>query len=69
VRCQQNRFKMAQIMVSWSRQTPRRARSGLWPWNQCKKSASAGEWEYIGSHPKGKMEIPAQMQSTQTIEL
>jgi hypothetical protein len=38
----------AKIRVSWSRQTPCRARPGLWPWNQCKKSASAGEWEYIG---------------------
>ena len=31
-----------------------RTTGGLWPWNRCKKSASAGEWEYIGYLPKGK---------------
>jgi hypothetical protein len=46
--CLINRFEMGQVMAFWFWQRPCGARPGLWPWNQCKKSASAGEWEYIG---------------------
>jgi hypothetical protein len=31
---------------------------GLWDGNGCKKIATGGKLEYIGSQPKGKTEIP-----------
>jgi hypothetical protein len=46
----------------WSRRRPSRARPGLWDGNGYKKIASGGKWGYIGSHPKGKTEIPAEGQ-------
>jgi hypothetical protein len=53
-------------MAFWFWKKPCGARPGLWPWNQCKKSASAGEWVYIGCLPKGKTEIPAKFTTLRT---